>query len=106
MKFNPNPNKQAQRITFSRPKTVLLHSVVHFGNRPVKSTKINKHLGIMLDSNLSYDHNNTNSILNKVNRAIVILRKFHLILARHSSKTIYKIFIRPRLGYGDAIYSI
>ena len=60
----------------------------------------------MLDSNLSYDHNNTNSILNKVNRAIGLLRKFHLILARHSSKTIYKIFIRPHLRYGDAIYPI
>ena len=55
MNFNPDPNKQAQEIIFSRKKTASLHLVVHFDNRPVKSTQIQKHLGIMLDSNLSYE---------------------------------------------------
>ena len=38
MYFNPDPNKQAQEITFSRKSTTSLHPVVHFDNRPVKST--------------------------------------------------------------------
>ena len=54
MNFNPGPNKQAPEITFSRKKTASLHPVVHFDNRPVKSTQINKHPPMMLDSNLSY----------------------------------------------------
>ena len=45
MNFNLDPNKQAQEIIFSRKKTTSLYPVVHFDNRPVKSTQIHKHLG-------------------------------------------------------------
>ena len=44
------------------------------------------------------------SILNKVNKTIGLLRKFQLILPRHSLITIYKTFIRPHIDYGDVIY--
>ena len=44
MNFNPDPNKQAS-----------LRPVVHFDNRPVKSTQIQKHLGMVLVSNLCYE---------------------------------------------------
>ena len=57
----------------------------------------------MLDSNLSYEHH-TKAILNKVNKAIGLLRKFQLILPRHSLISIYKTYIRPHLYYGDVIY--
>ena len=56
MNFNPDPNKQAEEIISSRQKTASLHPVVHFDNRLVKSTQIHKHLGIMLDSNMSYEY--------------------------------------------------
>ena len=79
MNFNPDPNKQAQEITFSRKKTASLHPVVHFVNRPVKSTQIHKHLGMMLDSNLSYEHH-----IKSILKTISLLRKFQLILPRHS----------------------
>ena len=101
--FNPDPNKQAQKIIFSRKKTASLHPVLYFDNKPVKSTQIHKHIGIMLDLILSYEHY-IKSILNKVNKTIGLLRKFQLILPRHSLRTIYKIFIRPHLDYGDVIY--
>ena len=58
---------------------------------------------MILDSNLSYEHH-VKSILNKVNKKIGFLRKFQLILLRHSLITIYKTFIRPHLDYGDVIY--
>ena len=83
MNFNPDPNKQAQEIIFSRKKTASLHPVVYFDNKPVKSSQIHKHLGMILDSNLSYEHH-IKSILNKVNKTIGLLRKFQLILPRHS----------------------
>ena len=85
MNFNPDPNKQAQEIIFRRKKTASLHSVIHFDNRPVKSPQIHKHLEMMLDSNLSYEHH-IKSILNKVNTAIGLLRKFQVTLPRHSLK--------------------
>ena len=58
---------------------------------------------MILDSNLSYEHH-IKSILNKVNKTIGLLRKFQLILPRHSLIAIYKTFIRPHLDYGDVIY--
>ena len=103
MNFNPDPNKQAQEIIFSRKKTASLHPVLYFDNKPVKSSQIQKHLGMILDSNLSYEHH-IKSIWNKVNKTIGLLRKFQLILPRHSLITIYKTFIRPHLDYGDVIY--
>ena len=99
MEFNPDPKKQAQEIIFSRKKTASLHPVVYFDNKPVISPQIHKHLGMILDSNLSYDHH-IKSILNKVNKTIGLLPKFQLILPRHSLITIYKTFIRPHLDYG------
>ena len=53
MNFNPDPNKQVQEIIFSRKKSTSLHPVV-FDSKPVKSSQIHKHLGMILDSNLSY----------------------------------------------------
>ena len=72
MNFNPDPNKQTQEIIFSRKKTASLHPVVYFDNKPVKSSQICKHLGMILDSSLSYDHH-FKSILNKVNKTIGLL---------------------------------
>ena len=103
MNFNPDPNKQAQKVIFSRKKTASLYPVVYFDNKPVESSQIHKHLEMILDSNLSYEHH-IKSILNKVNKTIGLLRKFQFILSRHSLITIYKTFIRPHLDYGDVIY--
>ena len=101
--FNLDPNKKAQEIILSRKKTASLHQVVYFDNKPVKSLQIHKHLGMIIDSNLSYKHH-INSILNKVNKTIGLLRKFQLMLPRHSLITIYKTFIRPHLDYSDVKY--
>ena len=103
MNFISDPNKQAQEIIFSRKKTASLHPVVYFDNKPVKSSQIHKHLVMILDSNLSYEHH-IKSILSKVNKRICFLRRFQLILPRHSIITIYKSFIRPHPDYGDVIY--
>ena len=46
-----------------------------------------------------------NLFFNKVNKAIDLLRKFQSIFRRHSLISIYKIFIRPHLDYGDVIYN-
>ena len=43
-------------------------------------------------------------MLNKVNKAIRLLRKLQNSLPRPSLLTIYKSFIRPQLDYGDIIY--
>ena len=43
-------------------------------------------------------------ILNKINKTIGLLCKLQNILRRSALLTIYKIFIKPHINYGDIIY--
>ena len=98
MKFNTDPTKQTQKIIFSKKKTVSIHPLVYFDKTPVNSKATHKHLGMMLDSKLSYE-NHLQSVFSWVNKTIGLLRKFQPTLV-----TIYKSFIRTHLDYGDVIY--
>ena len=91
MRFNPDPIKEAQEIIFSRKKMKSSHLSVYFNNIPVSSNSVHKHLGMLLDDRLSYEHY-LKSVLNKVKRTIGLLRKFQQILPRQSLIPIYKSF--------------
>jgi len=54
MTFNPDPQKQAVELIFSRRKIVVDHPNISFNNTPVAKVKEHKHLGFILDSNLSF----------------------------------------------------
>ena len=56
MHFNPHPSKQAQEIIFNRRKMKSSHPSMYFNNIPVSSTSVHKHLGMLLDDKLSYQH--------------------------------------------------
>ena len=94
MKFNTDPTKQTQKIIFSKKKTVSIRPLVYFDKTPVNSKSTHKHLGMMLDSKLTYENH-----LQSVFSRHWSLRKFQLTLV-----TIYKSFIRSHLDYGDVIY--
>ena len=76
------------------------HPSVYFNNISVNSTSVHKHLGMLLDDKLSYEHH-LKFVLNKIKKTIGLLRKFQQILPTQSLITIYKWFIRPHLGYGN-----
>ena len=103
MSFNPDPSKQDQEVIFSRKTNKDYHPPLAFNNNNVTETDSQKHLGIVLDNHLSFE-NHLKMILNKVNKAIGLLRKLHNILPRSVLLTIYKSFIRPHLDYGGIIY--
>ena len=51
MSFNPDPNKQAQKVTFSRKSKAISHPPLVFNNnKDVIQTTSQKHLGIILDT--------------------------------------------------------
>ena len=56
-----------------------------------------------MDSKLDFTEHIQN-VLNKVSKAIGLLRKLQKILPRPPLITIYKFFIRSLLDYGDIIY--
>ena len=104
MSFNPDPNKQAQEVIFSRKTTKKeYHPPLAFNNNNVWETNSQKHLGVVLDSCLSFE-DHLKMIINKVNKTMGILRKLQNILPRSALLTIYKSFIRPHIDYGDIIY--
>ena len=58
--FSPDPSKQAQEVIFSRKLKKVPHSPLVFNNANVSQCKSQKHLGIILDSKLTFeDHYKT-----------------------------------------------
>ena len=96
MRFNPDPKKQAQEIIFSRKTNRTNHTPSYFNKNLVKSSITHKHLGMILDTRLNFSFHLKN-VQNKVNKTIVLLRKFQDILPRTLLITIFKSFIRSRL---------
>ena len=101
--FNPEPNKQAQEVIFSRKLKKVCHPPLRFNNNNVSQASSQKHLGLTLDNRLTFDEHLTN-VSNKISKTIGLLRKLQNILPRPALLTIYKCFIRPHLDYGDIIY--
>ena len=103
MIFNPDASKQAQEIVFSRKANASNHATVYFNNVPVIRDNIQKHLGLFLDSKLSFfDH--INEKIKKATKGVNVIRKMNLLLPRSSLLTIYKSFVRPHLDYRYVIY--
>ena len=103
MSFNLDSSKQAQEVTFSRKLNNVSHPSSVFNNSDVSSCKPQKHLGILLDSNLTFEEH-SRAILNKTNRTIGLLRKLQSLLARAALITIDKASVRPYLDYSDVLY--
>ena len=103
MSFNPAPSKQAQEIIFSRKTKKISHSSLCFNNGIVSQTPYQKHLGIFLDAQLTFEEH-LKVITIKVNKTIGLLRKLEKTLPRPVLMTMYKTFVGPHLDYGDIIY--
>ena len=105
MSFNPDQTKQAQEILFFRKKNATTHPLPFFINSlfEIKLSSNQKHLGLTLDSKLSFnEHINDN--IHQANKGVGLLRKLQTILPRSSVLTIYKSYIRLLFGYADMIY--
>ena len=103
MNFNPDPTKQAQEVIFSRKTKKLLHPPLVFDNANVTQSINQKHLGIILDSKLTFE-NHINMVTSKINKTIGLLRKLQNLLPRTALIMIYKAFVRPHLNYGDILF--
>ena len=66
MRFNRDPNKQAQEVIFSKKRKKEYHPPLAFNNNNVSETNSKKHLGVVLDNRLSFE-DHLKMILNKVN---------------------------------------
>ena len=95
MSFNPDQSKPAQEVLFSRKPKTVPHPSITFNNNPLSLCPAQKHLGLVLDSNLTFNEH-INHILSKVFDQSVLPRSSLLI--------IFKIFIRSHFDYADVVY--
>ena len=56
MAFNPDPSKQAIELIFSQKKIKIAHPPLYFNDIQVKSVDYHKHLGLTLDTKLTFVH--------------------------------------------------
>lgn len=101
MLFNPDPNKQAQEVLFTRKIKKSDHPTLYLNNSAIAQYPIQKHLGLHLDEKLSFNFH----IEQQIKKALKTIGvKLQNLLPRTSLLTIYKSFVRPLLDYGDVIY--
>ena len=103
MSFNPDPKQQAQELIFSRKSKATSHPPVVFNNNNVVQAASHKHLGIILDTRLSFEKH-LETALCKINKTIGLIRKLQNLLPRSALITLYKAFVRPDFDYGDILY--
>ena len=105
MQFNPDPNKQANEVIFSRKTNSnnLSHPPIKFNNNNISKCPHQKHLGIVLDSKVNFNAH-VDQKIKKCNRMIGLIRRISINLPRNALLTIYKSFVRPHLDYGDILY--
>ena len=115
MNFNPDPSKQAHEIIFSRKTKKICHpslrfnnsivsqSPYRFNNSIVSQSLCQKHLGIFLDSRLTFQEH-LKVITTKVNKTIGLLRKLQKPLLKPALLAINKAFVGPHRHYGDIIH--
>ena len=102
MSFDPDLNRQAQEVIFSRKLNKPSHPKIVFNSAPVVCTDLQKHLGMYLDKALNFNLH-IKEKMSKAMKGIGVIQKLNKTLPCHSLITIYKSFVRYHLGYGDLI---
>ena len=105
MEFNPDPTKQANEVLFSCKKVSPIHPHLIFNGTVVKKVKEQKHLGLILDSGLSFKKHIDEKII-KAKKNIGIIKHLSKFLPMKTLDQMYKALVRSHLDYCDIIYHI
>ena len=105
MCFNPDPTKPAEEILFSRKQESPIHPPIYFNGIEVKRVNDHKHLGLTLDSKLSFAKHISEKI-SSARKGIGIIKHLSPFLPLKSRDQIFKMRVRPHLDYCDFIYHI
>ena len=103
MEFNPNPTKQANEVLFSCKKSNPNHPQLIFNGTIVEKVNDQKHLGLILDSSLSFDKH-LNEKMIKAKKHIGIIKHLSNSLPLKTLDQMYKALVRSHLDYCDIIY--
>ena len=105
MSFNPDPTKPAEEIVFSRKHVHIQHPPLFFNNIMVKQVSEHKHLGLTLDSKLTFA-NHISEKISKARKGIGVIKYLSSYVPVKTLDQIYKMYVRPHLDFCDVIYHI
>ena len=105
MSFNPDPTKQAVQVLFSRRIKKVDHPPIYFNDIEVKTVNEHKHLGLTLDSKLTFA-SHIDEKLKKARNGLGIIKSLSRYLSVKTLELIYKMYIRPHLDFCDVIYHL
>ena len=74
MSFNPDINKQTAEVYFSQRRAKSLPPPIIFNNNNVLTFPCQKHLGLVLDSKLSFNEH-VHQKINKCNRILGLMKR-------------------------------
>ena len=89
--FNPDLQKQAIEMIFSRKRHKIDHPGILLNNTPVKKVEEHKHLGLVLDSKLSFSAH-IKTAITKSRRGIDLLRYLSKDLPRYTMNELYGLW--------------
>ena len=100
MQFNAD---KTEEVIFSTKRDRPLHDPLTLGTDDIDRKMEHKHIGIVLDSKLSFQSHIREAIL-KARRGIGIIKYISKYVSRNVLDQVYKLYVRPHLDYGDIIY--
>ena len=103
MEFNPDPTKQATEVLFSTKRKKVNHPSIFFNGVVVQKVNEQKHLGLTLDTNLSFK-NHINEKIKKAQRTIGSMKFLSKFLPIKVLDQMYKTLVRSHFDYCDISY--
>ena len=100
MCFNPDPTKPAEEIIFSHKKKPSHHPPIFFNNVEVKRVSEHKHIGLILDSKLTFS-SHINEKLAKARKGVGVIKYLSSHVPVRTLEHIYKTYVRPHLDFFD-----
>ena len=103
MQFNPNRNKEAQELYFSKKADNKKSLDLTFNKSNVAASPSVKKLSMLPDSGLNFNEH-VQSKMNRCYQIIGLIKKLLIHLPREALLKIYKSFVGLNLDYDDIIF--
>ena len=105
MEFNSDPAKKATEVLFSCKKSSPNHPKLIFNGTYVAKANEQKHLGLILDSRLTFESHINDKII-KAKKNLGIIKYLSNFLPIKTLDQIYKALVRSHLDNCDIIYHV
>ena len=92
MVFNHDPTKQATEVLFTSKRIIINHPQLMCNNIPVVRVEEHKHLGLMLQSNLSFEKHLYDKMV-KAKKNVGIIKNLNRFLPLKTLNQMYKAFV-------------